>query len=239
RAISLPDCSREGYTFAGWVDESGRVMTQVAAGTFGDLHLTAVWYKQAQASDGESKEIITAAKDGEDDVTLVVNEEILSDIESVSAEFNNGGKITFPASLLSGSQSVTMKAVDVKELPVQTQELVGNGAVFSLSTTLGSSFGEAYVTVSLPFALAEDQNDKAVKVYWLKDDGTVQEIDATYEDGCAVFQTNHFSYWFVKAIDAPGSSGGSSGGMCGSTIAAIVMSMCMIAAVPVIRYVRP
>ncbi len=41
--ITLPELEKTGYTFAGWYDESGATVTTIAAGSAGNVELTAQW----------------------------------------------------------------------------------------------------------------------------------------------------------------------------------------------------
>ncbi len=42
-SVSFKGATKEGYTFLGWANEKGRVITSIPAGNMGPLHLTAIW----------------------------------------------------------------------------------------------------------------------------------------------------------------------------------------------------
>lgn len=47
-----------------------------------------------------------------------------------------------------------------------------------------------------------EKNDKGYKVYHIKDDDTIEELEATYDDGKLTFETESFSYYVFIAADA-------------------------------------
>lgn len=47
-----------------------------------------------------------------------------------------------------------------------------------------------------------EKNDKGYKVYHIKDDDTIEELEATYDDGKLIFETESFSYYVFIAADA-------------------------------------
>ena len=53
--ITLEDATREGYTFAGWTNESGVVVTAIAEGTTGDLAFGATWLENVEPPVLDSK----------------------------------------------------------------------------------------------------------------------------------------------------------------------------------------
>ena len=57
------------------------------------------------------------------------------------------------------------------------------------------------VTVTVPYTLEEGADPDNIAVWYIKEDGTLDSIEATYTvingEGYAVFETNHFSYYSV------------------------------------------
>ena len=41
--VSLPNAEKDGYTFDGWEDSNGNIVTSISSGTTGDLEFTATW----------------------------------------------------------------------------------------------------------------------------------------------------------------------------------------------------
>ncbi len=60
------------------------------------------------------------------------------------------------------------------------------------------------MTVRIPYNLAEGDDPENIMVWYIKDDGTLVEVAATYtkigEQGYAVFETTHFSYYTVTRM---------------------------------------
>ncbi len=64
-----------------------------------------------------------------------------------------------------------------------------------------SSFGEDnYVTITIPYTLAEGEDVDNIAVWYINDDGKLESIKATYNNGFISFKTNHFSYYTVTRL---------------------------------------
>ena len=100
----------------------------------------------------------------------------------------------------------------------------------SLSDSNGNiSFAGKTVKVSLPYVLKDGESASDVKVFFINGDQLV-EYDATYDSDkkVAVFETDHFSDWFVDVVESPsGSGGGSNIGL----IIGIIVGVLVVAAV--------
>ena len=62
--LALLPATREGYTFAGWTNESGVVVTTIAAGTTGDLAFGATWLENVEPPTGTDYSYDGTAKTG-------------------------------------------------------------------------------------------------------------------------------------------------------------------------------
>ena len=75
-----------------------------------------------------------------------------------------------------------------------------------LEVTLdGATFEAGEATVNLPFD-KEIPEGKIGKVYYIANNGTKTDMNATFENGKVTFITNHFSTYAVMFEDAPKSS---------------------------------
>ncbi|MBO5363441.1 MAG: hypothetical protein J6A46_03855, partial [Clostridia bacterium] len=64
-----------------------------------------------------------------------------------------------------------------------------------------SSFGENnYVTVTLPYELSEGEDVDSIAVWFIDENGELESIKATYNNGFVTFKTNHFSYYTVTRL---------------------------------------
>ena len=101
--------------------------------------------------------------------------------------------IVFDADAVSaiGDSQVSLSAkVSTENLTVEDAEMV-------LEITLsGATFAEGEATVSIPFE-SEAPEGKVAKVYYIADDGTRTDMNATFENGMVTFTTNHFSNYAV------------------------------------------
>ena len=111
-----------------------------------------------------------------------------------------------------GDQNVTVSADklegdDRKGLGLSTEELkqVGNSPIYNFTINNGteniSDFGEEnYVTITLPYVLGEGEDVDSIAVWFINDEGKLESIKATYNNGYVTFKTNHFSYYTVTRL---------------------------------------
>ncbi len=121
------------------------------------------------------------------------------------------GSITIPNSALAsiasqvtgGTVTLSLESVDHSALTPAQQSAVGSNPVYDISIMSGSShigsFGGGSITISLPYALKEDETAANVKVWYLNDAGELERITCTYDaaTGKAIFTTSHLSYYIV------------------------------------------
>ena len=82
---------------------------------------------------------------------------------------------------------------------------VGNSPIYNFTINDGSSnissFGENnYVTITLPYTLQEGDDVDSIAIWFIADDGQLESIKATYNNGYVTFKTNHFSYYTVTRL---------------------------------------
>ena len=64
-----------------------------------------------------------------------------------------------------------------------------------------SKFGEnGKITVTIPYTLAEGEDPESIAIYYVNADGEIATFRATYANGYATFETNHFSYYTVARL---------------------------------------
>ena len=56
------------------------------------------------------------------------------------------------------------------------------------------------ITVRIPYTLADGEDPESVGIWYLADNGEVEEIQGKYHDGFVLFKTNHFSYYTVVRL---------------------------------------
>ena len=147
-------------------------------------------------------ELFTQAKEEEGSVEI-----------KATTEDNKELVIVFDSSAVQaiGDANVSLSAKVVTEnVTVENAELV-------LEVKLeGATFEGGEAKVSIPFE-KEVPTGKVAKVYYIADDGTRTDMNATLVDGKIVFTTNHFSTYAVLFEDAP-ATGLSAGAIAGIVI---------------------
>ena len=122
-----------------------------------------------------------------------------------------------------GDSDVSLSAkITTENLTVENAELV-------IEVTLtGATFADGSAMVSVPFA-QEVPAGKVAKVYYIADDGTRTDMNATFENGKVSFVTNHFSTYAVVFEDAVVANGGLSGGAIAGIVIGSVFGALLIA----------
>ncbi|MBR1868401.1 MAG: hypothetical protein IJ800_07535, partial [Clostridia bacterium] len=107
---------------------------------------------------------------------------------------------------------------------VVTEDMTVEDAELVLEVTLeGATFADGEAIVTLPFT-QEIPAGKVAKVYYVADDGTRTDMNATFADGVATFATNHFSTYAIVLEDAPTSDSTRKGHGCFGTIGGVAAS---------------
>ena len=105
-----------------------------------------------------------------------------------------------------GDISLTVGAADKSMLNDAQKKIVGDNAVFDLRVMeAGKTFSalRGNVTVTLPYTLKAGEDPSKVKVYYVDDNGVLNEYVTQYDaaTGTVSFVTDHFSYWMVTAAE--------------------------------------
>ena len=110
-----------------------------------------------------------------------------------------------------GDLTINVNVVDRNELMKDHRDRLGsNDVVFEVNAYMGSSAVHQLggnVTVSLPYTIPAGVSIDDLHLWYLNDNGTIEELSFTYKNGCIVFSTNHFSYFAVGSADVSGSGG--------------------------------
>ena len=83
------------------------------------------------------------------------------------------------------------------------RDVVGDNVAYSISFGSNRNFGNGTVTVTIPYVLAEGKDPDNLVVYYVAEDGTVEEIPCTYSEGYVTFSTDHFSVYAVMYGEPP------------------------------------
>jgi hypothetical protein len=61
-------------------------------------------------------------------------------------------------------------------------------------------FNNNYVTITLPYTLSDGEDVDNIAIWFINDEGEVESIEATYNNGFVTFKTNHFSYYTITRL---------------------------------------
>ena len=148
----------------------------------------------------------------------------------------DGWQMSIPKEIISsttGPISVGAKIMTENErsaLPQEIQEKIAGKTVYSLSlndTSGKVTFTGKSIKVSLPYTLKDGESASDVKVFYIDDNNELHEVEAKYDTatGCAVFETDHFSNWFVDVV--PSDSGSNNLGL----IIGVIVGVLVIGAI--------
>ena len=193
------------YTFSGW-DGYTEDMT-----VDGDRVFNAVFSRSVIANTGEdggyevkadgegapfSSETISGIVDGasaDPSVTLSVS------VGDTLVSFDNEAL----RNLHGDDADLLVSRLSYGQMTQAVRDVVGDNVAYSISFGSNRSFGNGTVTVTIPYVLAEGKDPDNLVVYYVAEDGTVEEIPCTYSEGYVTFSTDHFSVYAVMYGEPP------------------------------------
>lgn len=92
-----------------------------------------------------------------------------------------------------------------KELGKNADYLNDGALVFEFGIRNGENtvdFGGGKVTVRIPYVLSKDDDPDNIAVFYIDNDGNLNFYSATYVDGYAVFEADHFSTYTITRLSA-------------------------------------
>lgn len=152
----------------------------------------------------KSVKVYTGTSTGSTNVNNLKDKEI--ELNDANISLDNGVIDTI------GGKNVTVSAEKVEGdnrygLGLTDDELdqVGENPIYNFTindgTTNISQFGDDnWVTISLPYTLTEGEDVDSIAVWFINDEGSLESIEATYNNGYVTFKTNHFSYYTVTRL---------------------------------------
>lgn len=131
-----------------------------------------------------------------DNVDIQLPPEVVSQVK----ETGTSGDLTVSAGEVEDKQEVLNKAPN---LSAEQKETLKDAPLYDFSLKVGeTAVGKfnAKVTVTLPYTLREGEDPDGVTIWYVAEDGTVDEIKDVHYDaktGTVTFQVEHFSYYAV------------------------------------------
>ncbi len=133
-------------------------------------------------------------------------------LENKEIELNNAN-IMLDSGVIQaiGNQNVVLSADklvgdDRNDIGLSIDELaqVGNNPIYNFTINNGteniSNFNGNWVTITIPYALGENDDVDSIAIWFISDEGELESIKATYNNGYVTFKTNHFSYYTVTRL---------------------------------------
>lgn len=116
-------------------------------------------------------------------------------------------KLTGDVELTAGKFEQTDAAVSeaVDKMDPADKERLGSSEIFSFGLTNNGQpvdFEGGKMTVSVPYNLQDGDDPDCIAIWFIDDDGSVSMISATYANGFATFETEHFSLYTVVRMTA-------------------------------------
>ena len=185
------------YTFSGW-DGYTEDMT-----VDGDITFVAVFFRTAAVAEDGSDLAVNVDEDN-----AVFSSDTISDVlskaesdPSVTMTVSVGyGVVVFDngslRSLGSSEATLELYVLDPDDMTQTVRDVVGENVAYSISFGPNKAFG-GIVTVTVPYVLAEGKDPDNLVVYYVAEDGAVEEIPCTYSEGYVTFSTDHFSVYAV------------------------------------------
>ena len=228
--VETRDVDALGHNFGDWV-----VTKEAEVGVKGEETRTCSLCGETEARDIAALPYVpTTNDDGEKVYSETLTEEAKDVTELFAQAKEEEGTVEVKADELVivfdsnavnaiGDSDVSLSAkITTENLTVENAELV-------IEVTLtGATFADGSATVSVPFA-QEVPAGKVAKVYYIADDGTRTDMNATFENGKVSFVTNHFSTYAVVFEDAAVANTGLSGGAIAGIVIGSVFGALLIA----------
>ena len=143
------------------------------------------------------------------------------------------GTVEIPSNALKGMASsagdlvIELREADRGDLSdVQRSKVSDNDLVITVTATIGSTQVHSLggkITVSIPYALKSGETADGLRLWFLSDDGTMEEMGFRYVNGNVVFETDHLSEFVISHASASGGDGNDSTMLFIAAIAIIVV----------------
>ncbi len=103
--------------------------------------------------------------------------------------------------------TVSIGKIDNSTLGAEAAERVGDAPVydFTMQESDGSYISnfDGLITIKLPYVLGLDENPDEITIFYINDNGVLEDLKGVYSDGYVTVQTQHFSYYTVVKYNNP------------------------------------
>ena len=123
-----------------------------------------------------------------------------STVQKVFTTQNGNTKITVMFETATEADSVNLKEVTTKEMVDNVTSQTGQGTVRIFDISLSKDGKETHVKGERVVRLAIGNIDSEIQVYHVKENGELELLPSTVENGQVVFKTSHFSLFAIKTL---------------------------------------
>ena len=123
-----------------------------------------------------------------------------STVQKVFTTQNGNAKITVMFETATEADSVNLKEVTTKEMIDNVIRQTGQGTVRIFDISLSKDGKETHVKGERVVRLAIGNIESEIQVYHVKENGELELLPSTVENGQVVFKTSHFSLFAIKML---------------------------------------
>lgn len=123
-----------------------------------------------------------------------------SPVQKVFMTEQGNTKITVMFETATEADSVNLKEVTTKEMIDNVTRQTGQGTVRIFDISLSKDGKETHVKGERVVRLAIGNIDSEIQVYHVKENGELELLPSTVENGQVVFKTSHFSLFAIKTL---------------------------------------
>ena len=149
------------------------------------------------SSTGDNKLSPTLPSQSKSDVS---KPQVKSPVQKVFMTEQGNTKITVMFETATEADSVNLKEVTTKEMIDNVTRQTGQGTVRIFDISLSKDGKETHVKGERVVRLAIGNIDSEIQVYHVKENGELELLPSTVENGQVVFKTSHFSLFAIKTL---------------------------------------
>lgn len=137
---------------------------------------------------------------GNNSLSPTLSSQPTSPVQKVFTTQNGNAKITVMFETATEADSVNLKEVTTKEMIDNVTRQTGQGTVRVFDISLSKDGKETHVKGERVVRLAIGNIDSEIQVYHVKENGELELLPSTVENGQVVFKTSHFSLFAIKTL---------------------------------------
>lgn len=154
-------------------------------------------FKKGLSSTGNNKLSPTLPSQSKSDVS---KPQVKSPVQKVFMTEQGNAKITVMFETATEADSVNLKEVTTKEMIDNVTRQTGQGTVRIFDISLSKDGKETHVNGERVVRLAIGNIESEIQVYHVKENGELELLPSTVENGQVVFKTSHFSLFAIKTL---------------------------------------